>query len=230
MNRTVFLEPAGSSGLPVEPPVWMVQPRFDLNPVQMTGSGRNGDRPTVGPVRPADPIRFLKHWVSAFRAIIASQFRRSKPSSLPKSSVQSHHRFSVSAFRVIIILSFGVQSHHRFPDPVFRVIIASQFRRLELSSFSVLTFRAIITSRFWCSEPSSVFNFGFQSRHRFSVSAFRAIIASQFWHSEPSSFSVSAFRATISYQLGRSEPPSFSSLTFRATICLYFLGISFVLR
>ncbi|CBI39354.3 unnamed protein product, partial [Vitis vinifera] len=27
----------------------------------MTGSDRNGDRPTVGPVRPAGPVRFLKH-------------------------------------------------------------------------------------------------------------------------------------------------------------------------
>ena len=62
MNQSVFLEPAGSSGSPVEPPVRTVQPRFDLNPVQMTGSDRNGDRSTVGPVRPAGPVRFLKHW------------------------------------------------------------------------------------------------------------------------------------------------------------------------
>ena len=63
MNQSVFLEPAGSSGSPVEPPVRTVQPRFDLNPVQMIGSDRNGDRLTVGPVRPAGPVRFLKHCV-----------------------------------------------------------------------------------------------------------------------------------------------------------------------
>ena len=55
------MESAGSSGSPVEPPVRTVQLRFDLNPVQMTGSDRNGDRSTVGPVRPAGPVRFLKH-------------------------------------------------------------------------------------------------------------------------------------------------------------------------
>ena len=58
---TVPLEPAGLSGSAVEPPVRAVQPRFDLNPVQMTRPDRNGDRSTVGPVGPAGPVRFLKH-------------------------------------------------------------------------------------------------------------------------------------------------------------------------
>ena len=73
--------------------------------------------------------------VSAFGAIIASQFRHSEPSSLLSFGCQSHH-FSVSAFRAILIafsisvfraiitsqfdvqsriLNFGTQSHHHFP-------------------------------------------------------------------------------------------------------------------
>ncbi|KAL6323896.1 hypothetical protein AAG906_005893 [Vitis piasezkii] len=117
--------------------------------------------------------------VSAFRVIIASQFRSSEPSSLLSFGVQSHHRLSVLTFRTTIVsqfqrskppssfpvwcleslslLSFGVQSHHRFSDSAFRAIIASQF---------------------WRSEPSSLP--GVQSHHPFSVSVFRTIIILNF--------------------------------------------------
>ena len=140
----------------------------------------------------------LASLVSAFRAIIVSQFLRSEPSS-----------FLVQAFRVVIILSFGIQSHYCFSVSTFRAIIASQFRRsnpspLPSSSvqrhhhFPVPAFRAIII-------PS----FGIQNHHRFRVSAFRATILSS-----------SVFKATISSPFWRSKPSSFSVSTFRATIFL----------
>ena len=81
-------------------------------------------------------------------------------------NIQSHYRFSISAFKAIIFSSFDVQSHHRFSVSAFRAIIASQFRRLK---------------------PSSLLSFGLQSHHRFLVLAFRAIIPSQFQYLEPSS-------------------------------------------
>ncbi|RVW37117.1 hypothetical protein CK203_084584 [Vitis vinifera] len=126
--------------------------------------------------------------VSAFKVIIASQFRRLESSLLLSFGVQSHHRFSVSGFRAIIAS----------PVSAFRVIIASEFRHLESSSllsfsvqshhrFSVSAFKAIIASQFQRSEPSSLLNSGIQSHHCFSVSAFRVIITSQFRCSEPSS-------------------------------------------
>lgn len=62
MNWSIPLEPASSSSSLVELPVQAVQPRFDINSVQMTGLDRNGDRSTVGPVRPTGSVRFLKHW------------------------------------------------------------------------------------------------------------------------------------------------------------------------
>ncbi|RVW70441.1 hypothetical protein CK203_058338 [Vitis vinifera] len=184
--------------------------------------------------------------VSVFRAVITSQIdaqscifsfgvqshhyripvRHSEPSSLLSLGIQSHRHFP-----------FSVQSHHHFSVLAFRAIITSQFWRLEASSllslgiqshrhfpfgvqshhhFSVSAFRAIITSQFWRSEPSSLlslgiqshqhFPFSVQSHHHFSVSLFRAIITSQFQSSEPSSllsfgvqshhhFLVSVFRA-----------------------------------
>ncbi|KAL6336195.1 hypothetical protein AAG906_011077 [Vitis piasezkii] len=143
--------------------------------------------------------------VSAFKVIIASQFRRLEPSSFLSFGVQSHHRLSVLAFRAIIpsqfwclesslLFSFGVQSHLCFSIPAFKAIIAYQFR---------------------CSEPSSLFNFGVQSHHRFSVPTFRAIVM----------FSVLTLKATISSPFRRSElhswhlKPSFS-LVWRSEPCL----------
>ncbi|WJZ87834.1 hypothetical protein VitviT2T_007184 [Vitis vinifera] len=164
--------------------------------------------------------------ILAFRAIIASQFWRSEPSlfsvwgsepsSLISFGVQSHHRFSVLAFRAVITI-FSL---------VFRAVITSQFWRSEPSLFSV-----------WGSEPSSLISFGVQSHHRFSVLAFRAVITifslvfravitSQFWRSEPSLFSVwcskpssllsLAFRAIIVLSFGVQSHHRFSVLAFRA--------------
>ncbi|WKA02256.1 hypothetical protein VitviT2T_020468 [Vitis vinifera] len=86
------------------------------------------------------------------------------------------------AFSAIIVLSFGIQSHHRFSVSAFRAItifslafrafITSQFWRLEPSS--PLSFGI---------HSHHYFQFGVQSLHHFSVLAFGAIIASQFWHS-----------------------------------------------
>ena len=98
-----------------------------------------------------------------------SQFWRSGPPSLLSLGFQSHHLFSVSVFRVIIILSFGVQNHHCFSVSAFRAII--------ILSFDVQNHHH---SQFRRSEPSSLLNFGVQSHHIFSVWAFRATIPSQF--------------------------------------------------
>ncbi|RVW36542.1 hypothetical protein CK203_072854 [Vitis vinifera] len=129
--------------------------------------------------------------VSAFRAITASQLRRSE--SLSLLSLTFKVIIIASQFRrsepSLLLFSFDVQSHHRFSD-----------RRSESRS------------RFWRSESLSLLSFGVQSHHcRFSVSAFRAIIvAFQFRRSEPSSVfrstfrvtsSVSAFRAIIGFQI-----------------------------
>ena len=86
--------------------------------------------------------------ISAFRAIITSQFRRLEPSSLLSFGVQSHHHsqfrnsepssFLVSAFRAIITPQFqrsewslliisGIQSHHHVHSLAFRAIISPQF-------------------------------------------------------------------------------------------------------
>ena len=88
----------------------------------------------------------------AFRATISSQFWCSESSPFlsfgiqshqhSRLSVQSHHRFSASAFRAITIFSFGVQSHHRSQFDV-QSHHHLQFRRSELSLSSVLAFRAI---------------------------------------------------------------------------------------
>ena len=135
----------------------------------------------------------VTRYTRAYLPIIISlhfQFQRSEPSSLLNSGVQSHHRFSVLAFRAIISSQFqcsepsslpssGVQSRHRFSVPAFRAIIASQFRH---------------------SESSSLLSSDIQSHHRFSIPAFRAIIASQFWRSKPSSllhFSVQSHRLSL---------------------------------
>ena len=84
-------------------------------------------------------FRAISIFHSAFRAIITSQswhsepsafsIRRSEPSPLLSFGVQSHHHFSVLAFRAIItsqfrcsepssLLSLGIQSHQHFPFSV----------------------------------------------------------------------------------------------------------------
>ncbi|KAL6349663.1 hypothetical protein AAG906_041070 [Vitis piasezkii] len=123
----------------------------------------------------------------AFRATIISQFQRLEPSLL-SFGVQSHHyRFSISAFKAIIITFQFRRSKPSSFDVQSRIL---SFRRSELPSlfsFGIqshhrvfsLTFKVIIiTSQFRRSEPSlSLFSFSVQSHHcRFSISAFRAII------------------------------------------------------
>ena len=66
LSLSLFQQNHLNQGSPVESPVQAVQPRFNLNPVQMIGSDRNGDRSTVGPIGPAGPVRFLKHWSRLF--------------------------------------------------------------------------------------------------------------------------------------------------------------------
>ena len=119
-------------------------------------------------------------------------------------SVQSHHRFSVSAFGAIIITFsvFGIQSHHRFLVSAFRAIIVFFDWRSESSSsllsigvqspprrifsFGVRSHHYHVLS-FQSSKPPSLFSFGFQSHHRVFCLTFRVIIiTSQYRCSEPS--------------------------------------------
>ena len=60
--------------------------------------------------------------------------------------------FSVSAFRAIIVLIFGIQSHHRY-----------HFRRSKPPSLLSFSVQSHHHSQFWHSEPSSLLSFGIQS-------------------------------------------------------------------
>ena len=138
-----------------------------------------------------------------------SRFRRSESLSLLSFGVQSHHHFSVSAFRAVIgfqidvqsrVLGFGVQSRYHFSASVFRAIITTslsfgvqshhwfsdrrsesypRFRRSESLSLLSLTFRVIIITSQFRRSELSLI---FRSTFRVtsSVSAFRIIITSQF--------------------------------------------------
>ena len=110
--------------------------------------------------------------------------------------------FSVSAFRAFNIFSYGVQSHHRFSVLAFRAIITFQSQRSEplfllslgvqsLHHFSVSAFKVIIISQLWRSEPLFLLSLGVQSRHHFLFDARSHHL-----------FSVPAFRATTSFQFG----------------------------
>ncbi|RVW41405.1 hypothetical protein CK203_095204 [Vitis vinifera] len=137
--------------------------------------------------------------------------RRLEPSSLLSYDVQSRLsqfdiqrcQFSVMAFRATISLQLGVQSHHRFSVTMFKVVILSlTFRDSRISNFgvqshypfSVMAFRGFIffsmafraTSPTWGSEPPSLLSLGVQSHHFFSV-----------WRSESLSLHSLTFRAII---------------------------------
>ena len=81
---------------------------------------------------------------SFWRSKPYSQFQRLEPSLLLSFSVQSHHRFSVTTFRVIFLSLtskyVGSQFWHSEPpssySSTFRASIASQLQRLE-SSFTI---------------------------------------------------------------------------------------------
>ncbi|RVW45518.1 hypothetical protein CK203_091465 [Vitis vinifera] len=140
------------------------------------------------------------HWSSSsllsltFRVIIiTSQFRRSEPSSVFRSTFRV--TFSVSAFRAIVtpqfdiqshIPGFGVQSHHYQTLRHFFRRSKPCFASFGVQSYVSLhsVFRAIIASLF-----------GVQSHHS-SVLVFRAILVV---------FSVSAFRAIIGFSDRHSE-------------------------
>ncbi|RVW97546.1 hypothetical protein CK203_046537 [Vitis vinifera] len=97
----------------------------------------------------------------------------------PVVGVQSHHDFSVSAFRAVIgfqidvqsrVLGFGVQSRYHFSASVFRAIIPTSLSFGVQSHFSSCRH----------SELPPLLSFGIQSHHcSFSVSAFRVIIGFQ---------------------------------------------------
>ena len=142
--------------------------------------------------------------------IITSQFRRSEPSSLFSSGIQSHHCVFSSAVRAIIdfqidiqsrILSFDVQSRCHFSvwrswssSLLFSFGIQSHHRFLDRHSESHPQFRR--------SESSSLLSFGVQSHNRFSVLAFRAITIFSFGVQSHHRFSVLAFIAITIFGLG----------------------------
>ncbi|RVW77307.1 hypothetical protein CK203_050165 [Vitis vinifera] len=154
---------------------------------------------------------------SAFRAITTSQFRRSEPSSVFRSTFRV--AFSVSAFRVVITsqLRCSEPSSLLLSVSAFRVVITSQSTFRVPSSVSA--FRVVITSQFDVQSH----------HHHFSVSAFRAIVGFQIdiqsrilgfnVQSHHHHFSVSAFRAIIDFQIDIQshilEPSSIFRLTFR---------------
>ena len=188
-----------------------------------------------------------------FPLIISShfQFGRSEPRYLLSFGVQSHHIFSVSAFRVTIssqfrrseppsLLNFGIQSHH---------LLSLGVQSHHIFSFS--TFKATISFQFRHSEPPysqfgrsgllSLLSLGIQS-HYLNRLAFKATISSQsgfqshhpimighllppFWCSE-----LHSWRSRLSFAVQHSKPSSSSiccsklhiSLAFRATVFLQF--------
>ncbi|RVW93378.1 hypothetical protein CK203_022394 [Vitis vinifera] len=145
--------------------------------------------------------------VSAFRAITASQLRRSESLSLLSLTfrviiIASQFRRSEPSLLLFSfdvqsrVLDFGVQSRYHFSASAFRaIIVAFQFAvQSHHCRFSVSAFR-----------PSSVFISTF--RVAFSISAIRVVITFQFRHSEPS----------LSLFSSRSEPSSVFRSTFRVT-------------
>ena len=164
------------------------------------------------------------HHVTFFQFDVQSHFsscRHSGQPSLFSCGIQSHHRFSVSAFRAIItfsvrrsessssLLSFGIQSHHcSFLVSAFRAIIGFQIDIQSRYHFSASAFRAIIG--FQIDIQSHTLGFGVQSRYHSSASVFRAIVITvcSVRRSEPSSVFRSTFRVVITSQLRRSEPSS----------------------
>ena len=66
------------------------------------------------------------------------------------------------AFRVIISLQLGVQSHHLFSVTMFRVVILSLTFRVISSRFNFQS-RHLLTA--WHLEPQFLFNYGVQSHH-----------------------------------------------------------------
>ncbi|RVW98085.1 hypothetical protein CK203_029077 [Vitis vinifera] len=170
--------------------------------------------------------------VLAFRAIIAFQFWRSEPSLYSVLAFRAITIFGLAFRAIITIFSFGVQSHHSFSVLAFRAITIFSFGVQSHHGFSVLAFRAIIAFQFWCSEPSlysvlafraiTIFGLAFRAIITIFSVAFRAIIASQFWRSEPSLYSVLAFRAITIFGLAFRaiitilKPSLYSVLAFRA--------------
>ena len=147
--------------------------------------------------------------ISASRAIIASQFRRSEPSSLLSYDVQNHPsqfdiqrcQFSVLAFRTILFLELDVQSKHCFSVTTFRVVLHS------------LAFIATISSQFGRSESSFIVSH-LEPHFQFSVQShnFFLQLGIQSHH-----FLQLDVQSHHPFSVWRSEPPSLFSLAFRAT-------------
>ena len=139
--------------------------------------------------------------VQAFRAIIASQFRRSE-----------RPYFSISAFRTTIVSQFRCLE----PPSLFKLGVQSNRRVFSLTfrvAFSISAFRAIIiTSQFRRSKPSSLLSLGIQSHHLLSYGV-QSLHHSQF--GVQSHVFGLEFKATISLQLSVQSRHIFSVTTLR---------------
>ena len=167
----------------------------------------------------------------AFKATISSQFGRSEPPPLLSLGVQSHHLFSVWAFRATISFQFSIQSHCPFTIGCSKP--SSYHDRAFIATFSI--YRVTIPSQFGVqrhhsitighslppfrhSEPHSQhleLSFSFSSMFKTALLAFRVAIFFQFsiqshsYHSKPLSSVLSvqshvfnlAFRAVILFNL-----------------------------
>ena len=122
---------------------------------------------------------------SAFRAIIASQLRRSESSFSVWHSEISILNYGIQCLH---LLQFGIQSCHLFSVAMFRVVLLSSTFRVVLLSFGI--------------QSHHLFSVWRSSHHSFSVWVFRATISSQFGHSEPPSLFSLAFKVTIPSQFG----------------------------
>ena len=130
---------------------------------------------------------------------------------------RSHHRFSVLAFRAIIVLSFGIQSHHLFSvwhsEPSSLLSYSVQSRHI----FSVTTFRVVLLSLAF-KVMSSIL--GVQSHSSLPVSGIQSHYLSIVWRLEPSSYVFSLAFRVMSSVLGVQS--YVFSLAFRVTIFPHF--------
>nr|CAN80951.1 hypothetical protein VITISV_016702 [Vitis vinifera] len=139
--------------------------------------------------------------------------------------VQTHHRFSASAFRAITIFSFGVQSHHRSQFDV-QSHHHLQFWRSEPSSSSVPAFRAISifspafratfqALRAFFGTPNYHIFIPFSARSHDLSLAFRVTLSVRRSKSIFLSFGV---QSHLSHSFRHSMPPSLFSLAFKAIV------------
>ena len=150
----------------------------------------------------------------AFKVII---FPRLEPPSLHGYGIQSHHLFTVIAFRATISSQLNIQSHF-FDIQSHFFNVQSHILNIQSYQFLVQHSKPLVSLAF---RATIFLLFGIQS-HIPSIQSYQFLV----WHSEPSFFSSQAFKATFS--VFRATFLAFKaisfSLTFRVIIFLQ-LGI-----